>query len=201
MFRILAILMLFTNFCAFAQVLPKEGNMLSYRIIGFSVPKEKKAGHYKFDIADGNWVSEDSFAKKIIVSELSGSNSAILEVPSFGKQYTWQVSYINKNKVKEKSPLFHFTVLYSRRTDTAYNRLRILHPAESCKDCYVMSESNQTVYDMMGNPVWCVPDADVIAGETLDMKFTSGSTITSLNLSTAFELDYNGNIVWVSSKF
>ncbi len=36
-----------------AQVLPKDGSSLHYRIIGFSFPADKKATDYKIEIAQG----------------------------------------------------------------------------------------------------------------------------------------------------
>ena len=80
-----------------SQILPKENSKFHYRIIGFSFPAKPAASNYRIDIATGNYFSADTFKKNIIRSVTGKKNKIVIEVPSFGTQYTWQVVYTNKN--------------------------------------------------------------------------------------------------------
>ena len=104
MYKILTVLFFLTiPGKTWAQILPKEGSKLNYRIIGFSFPAGNTGCKYKIDIASGNFNSEESFKKNIITSFSSDKNKIIGEVPSFGKEYTWHVVYMNKNGTQTKS--------------------------------------------------------------------------------------------------
>ena len=47
-----------------AQIFPKEGSKLHYRLVGFSFPAASQSGKYTLEIANGNYNSEDSFKEK-----------------------------------------------------------------------------------------------------------------------------------------
>ena len=199
-----------------AQILPLEGSKLNYRLIGFSFPPVQKVSKFTIEIADGNISTEDTFKKKIIVSLNSKNNKIVAEVPAFGRQYTWRTSYTINSKII-KSELHHFSTLTATEVDTAHVRLRILKKATKFKDAYVFSDGNRVLYDMNGHPVWFLPDADrfyapkpaqmpstkhvYFAGPstfipTNDMKISPQGTITFVYYETAYEVNYNGDILW-----
>ena len=73
-----------------SQIVPKEGNILNYRLIGFSFPAAKPTVNYTIEIASGHLIDESSFRKNIIKTISCKTNKVILEVPYFGAQYTWR---------------------------------------------------------------------------------------------------------------
>jgi len=177
----------------YAQILPKEGVVLNYRLIGFKFPAEKNANKCKLEIAKGNYNTEDSFRKNIIKTIPCEKNKIIGEVPFFGESYTWRVVYANKTKIK--SELHHFSTGIIPEVDTSKVRLRIIQPAEKYKDAYVFLDNNKAMYDMKGNPVWFLPDKISKGMYPTDLKLSPQGTITFL-LINAYEINYNCDILW-----
>lgn len=184
-------------FAVNAQLLPKEGSKLNYRLIGFSFPGH--AGHsdiYKLEVASGNYNTEDSFKKHIIKTLSSKEQKVIAEVPFFGTQYTWRT--VNTS-IKTKSSLYHFSTLTIPDVDTSTVRFRILHSAEKYKDAYVFLDGSRALYDMNGQPVWFVPDIDTSGNEDVqvhDLKISPQGTITFIRKGDIYDINYNGDILW-----
>ena len=63
---VLALLFSFVLTRIAAQILPKDGSKLNYRLIGFSFPKQPEASKYNVEIAAGNYDTEDSFKRHIV---------------------------------------------------------------------------------------------------------------------------------------
>ena len=179
-----------------AQVLPKDGSELSYRIVGLSFPSVKGFHDYGIEVADGNYVTEDSFVKNIVITRHCKINRAIVDVPAFGKTYTWRVIYTGKNKRAEKSALYHFSTVVSDAADTTSTRLRVLQGATAYTDHYITLEGSGAIYDMLGRLAWCMPGQNKFAGNRIDMKFTPQGTITFLAGQTGYEISYDGKVLW-----
>ena len=193
MLRILAgiVLLLFVSDLAQSQIWPKEGAHLNYRLIGFSLPEEKGNKDYKIEIAIGHCTSFDSFQKNIIKHIESKSNRVIVEVPSFGKEYTWRM--IDK---ATKNELHHFSTGVNEHVDSTKLRLRILQQAdEKYENDYVAVDGGGVLYDMKGQPVWYIPDTNGFGGNVADIKFTPQGTLTFI-CKKGYEIDYNANVVW-----
>jgi len=181
-----------------AQIYPQENSTLHYRIIGFSFPKIKDANNYTIEIAAGNNNTEDAFKKNIIISKKTDANKLIVEVPSFGKEYTWRSVWSIKGATTASS-MHHFSCVISSEVDTNVTRLRILKKAEKYKDAYVFMDGSNTLYDMDGNPVWYVPVKGKLnpkKGKLWDMKLTPDGTITFLLDQNIYEINYDGDILW-----
>ncbi len=183
-----------------AQVLPKEGSKLNYRIIGFQVPKQPHVSTYKIEIARDDQKTEEGFNKNIIVTDSSQSNKLIAEVPAFGARYTWRMVYGTNGQKNTKSSFYHFSTQTCKEIDTNLHRVRITKSADAYKDAYVFLNANNTLYDMEGHPVWFLPQTDKLRfSETAvrDLKITSRGTITFVvSTANAYEVDYDGNILW-----
>ncbi len=183
----------------FSQMQPAEGAKLHYRMITFSVPRSPKADKYKVEVAAGNYNAEALFDKNIVVSASGNTGTIIVTVPSFGKEYTWQMVYTGKSKTT-KSGLYHFTTGSVPETDTTLVRLRLINPAtEKYRDDYVFIDGNRALYDMNGNVVWYLPDMNGLANPKAiirDMKITSVGTITFMSDDKAYEINYNGEVLW-----
>ena len=181
-----------------SQTLPKEGSILHYRLIGFSFPEIKNNNSYTLEIAAGNYNTEDSFKKNIILSLHNKSHKIIAEVPTFGSHYTWRATYKHGDSILTKSILYHFSTRSMPFIDSNNTRLRIIKKAEKYKDAYVFLDGSKTLYDMNGKPVWRLPDIGGIGTPPRDLKLTPQKTITFLLDNHAFEINYNGDILWKS---
>ena len=190
-----------------AQILPKENSKLNYRLVGFSFPVMLQSGavqkgaaaknqtqkKYKIEVAAGNYFSDDSFRKNIVVSFLGDTNRIIGVVPSFNAKYTWRVVA----GVNTKSKLHHFSTGIIAQADTNNVHLRILQVAEKYKDAYIIPDGTGVLYDMTGAPLWYLPDTQGPAGIDLrDAKLSPAGTITYIHLDEVYEVDYNGRILW-----
>ena len=155
MYKIIAVLFfLIIPGIIWAQILPKEGSKLNYRIIGFSFPAKQDVTKYTIEIADGKCNSEESFKKNIIASFSSDTNRIIGEVPSFGKEYTWRIVFVN-NATKTKNELHHFSTMMVPEVDTNIMRLRIIKQAKKYKDGYVfVDERNTGVVSSLRSPLY-----------------------------------------------
>ncbi len=192
---LLSLFLLVTPCLSYSQIFPAEGSSLNYRIAGFAFPTIPKSDAYRIDIAQGRHIIIDSFEKNIIKHVETSTNKEIIELPAFGKQYTWRITYKDNKKVLKNSSLYHFSTLMNDRIDTAKFRLRILHAAEQHKDDYVSEDGGGVLYDMKGRPVWFIPDTNGMGGYVADLKFTKNGTITFI-YKTAFEINYDGTILW-----
>ena len=74
MLRIVFILLLLP-FALFAQVTPKDGSALNYRIIGFSFPAKEPAAGYEVEIAQGNYTTDAAFKKNITITATTNDNN------------------------------------------------------------------------------------------------------------------------------
>ena len=183
------------SFSGSAQILPAEGSKLNYRLIGFSFPAAINSS-YTWQIAAGNYNSQDSFRKNIVLSLKTKKNRVVAEVPSFGRQYTWRV--VTAGKTADNSGLHHFSTGILPFVDTNIARLRILKSSEKYKDAYVFLDGVKTLYDMKGKPVWYLPDIRGVGTPPRDLKATSQNTITFLLDNRAYEINYNGTVLWTT---
>ena len=194
---LIAFIAFFLHCRTYSQVVPAENSILNYRVAGFSWSPVQHSGNYKLEIAAGNWYGEDSFITKIVNAMPSATTRIIAQVPSFGAQYTWRVVNLADGDATENKEFHHFSTLATRETDTSQVRLRIIDSATRFKDAYVFLDGNMVLYDMYGNPVWELPDSLRKMGNTVrDIKLTPQSTITFLLADEAYEIDYNGRVLW-----
>lgn len=195
------ILLVVSPVCLQAQIFPKEGSSLHYRIIGFTFSALPDAKEYKLEIARGNYYKEDSFRRNIILTAAANKTSIIAEVPSFGASFTWRILYCNETGVWTSTSLYHFSTGIVPAADTATVRLRILQHARKFKDSYVFLDGNKTLYDMSGKPVWYLPAIGGSESKSVrDLKLSRMGTITFMagtnTCEQIYEIDYNGNILW-----
>ena len=181
-----------------AQIFPKEGSKLHYRLIGFSCPAQTWAVKYKIEIADGTYTSDSDFEKNKISTTQSNTAKVIVEVPFFGRQYTWRIVFITRDETTKNSILYHFSTRYSPDVDSTITRLRILNSAAKYKDAYVFLDGTRVLYDMKGKPVWFLPGSDENNRDVYprDLKITSAGTITFTTGFQPYEISYSGDLLW-----
>ncbi len=183
----------------FAQVLPKEGSALNYRLIGFSFPVAEKKNNCVIEIAPGNYYNEDSFEKNKINTLVCRTNRMIAKVPFWGKEYTWCVVCCDKGQKPYRGALHHFSTLLVPGLDTVSRRLRVTQAARKYKDAFVMSDKFKVMYDMGGDAIWFLPQKTDLSDtlyEIRDLKLSPQASITFIHEGGIFEVNYNGNILW-----
>jgi len=180
-----------------AQILPKEGSLLNFRLIGFSCSAMPQVSNYSIEIATGTYNTETSFKKNIFKSVSSKKNKIIAEVTSFDARYTWRIIYKYNNSVETKSKFYHFRTGIIPEIDTNINRLRILRKAKKYKDAYVFLDINKALYDMKGLPIWYLPTPESKDINIRDLKITPQGSITYvIDEMGVYEINYKGDIIW-----
>ncbi len=185
-------IVLFMPSKVWAEVLPKEGSILNYRIIGFSLSPAEKTKEYRLEIADGNYSLESAFKDNIIKTINCNEEKVIAEVPAFGKQYTWRTICVKNNSIK-MGPLHHFSTGSVPWVDTAVSRVRVLKKGPKYMDSYVFSDATTALYDMNGNAVWYLPYQE---SYVRDLKLSPQGTITLLLNNHPIEINYSGDTLW-----
>lgn len=200
MFRILPfIICCLLSAAVYSQIRPGEGDILNYRLTGFSVPANDKAVAYHFEVSEYEILNNvETFIN--ITRQQSDSNCTIIMLPSFGKQYAWRVTYINqKGKVLKTTPYYHFSTGTYVTIDSSKYRMLVIDTATHHDDIFIISDNISVIYDLKGNPVWYLPDVELLKQKDMQLrclKPTKDGTFTAVSDLEAFELDYNGKIVW-----
>ncbi len=201
MYKTLSLLFLFISsyYQLGAQVFPREGSKLCYRIIGFSFPVQVGANKYKIEIAKGAYDTESDFEKNVTASVFTKKNKTIAEVSSFGQQYTWRIICYTSTNSTTKSILHHFSVNITPDVDTSATRLRVTKDMGKYKDAYVFIDGNKALYDMKGNPVWYMRGTEQASNQNIvvrDLKPTPQGSITFFTGGHPYEINYNGDVLW-----
>lgn len=184
------------NSQSFSQIFPSEGSALNYRIVGFEPFSGKYPDAYTIQIASDNITDAGLFSKNIIKSVKCRSIQPVVELPSFGSSYTWRTITTFRNK-SVYSDLHHFSTAFSYRADTGKIRLTVTSGAQKYKDGYVFIDETATLYDMTGKPVWFLPESfGTGRGAIRDLKLTQQGTITFLAGCNAYEVNYDGEVLW-----
>lgn len=196
---VLLFLLCFCSSNVFGQYFPADGSKLHYRLIGFTFPATDKSDTYVLEIAQGHFTNADSFSKNVINKLPTEKNRIIAEVPLFGSDYTWRVTYNVHGKGVRTSEMNHFYTIKNDRVDSSKQRLRIMKPAQKHNDNYVITDGGGVIYDMNGQPVWFIPETKEFSGNVADVKVTKENTLTFI-CGDDFEIDYNANKLWKSPK-
>ena len=193
------LILLLSCMVAGAQTYPAEGSQLSYRIVGFSFPATGKAANCKIEIANGSYFTDAELTNNLVSSVAAKNGKAIAEVPLFGSHYTWRVVDAATGKTVEG--LHHFSTLTNNCVDTSVFRLRILKGAARYADGFVFNDGNRTLYNMKGEAVWFLPNIKGVVDNfsvIRDLKVTPQHTITFLVVNMAYEMSYDGELLWTA---
>lgn len=155
---------------------------------------------YRLQVAKGNYTDEQQFGKHIIIDTLLADNRSTTELPSFGTQYTWRISYLNgKKKISGKTPLYHFATDTAEAIDTGLYRLRVINNTLGNSPMMLATDFKAVIYNLQGKPLWYLPKLTRLTNNPVqirDFKPTKQGTFTLLYGFNAVEVDYDGNIVW-----
>ncbi len=179
----------------YAQVLPKEGSKLNYRLIGFSPFPDLPHENYAIQVAGGDVSSDIAFKKNIIKTVACKTSRAVIEVPSFGKHYTWRVVTFKGHAIKSLSKLYHFETAEINGLDSSSLRIRVTKPSAKYGNAYVLLDGNKAMYDMQGKLVWYLP-GNQDNENVRDLKVSPQGTFTFLSNDNAIEMNYDGTVRW-----
>jgi hypothetical protein len=184
----------------YSQISPSSEATINYRMTGFEVPRIPNASKYTFHIAEGNITDEDILRKNAFTHSAVHQNTCIILLPSFGIAYSWLVSYTDKNgKEIGKTGLYHFSTGKVPYTDADLNGLLVITAAKHHKDLFVLVDGVLVIYDIEGYPIWYMPDVQQIEKRDVsirDFKPTPDGTFTFMTIKGAYEVDYDGKIIW-----
>ena len=183
---------------------PKDHAALNYVLIPFKAKTEKKAATYIFKVAEGAYPNQQEFDQHVNTIDTSNSPGNLLEIPFFGRTYTWQYRAVSgKYRDVYKSPLYSFTTLMAPWIDSAAFRIRVTHAQSDNVRRYMSLDYARCIFNEKGHPVWFLKNIPgVVNDSTLvrDLKQTSRGTLTFLNEQTGYEIDYSCNIIWKSPE-
>jgi hypothetical protein len=187
------------QYTTLAQVLPKDGDTLNYRLIGFSFPEHKKATEYLLEVEEFNLHDDGTFDAELVQTQKSTSNRIITTVPKFGRVYRWHIKYLRRGKIIDSTQHYYFNILDNIFANQSY-RVRIIDSASAYQDMFVFFDNTQSLYNMQGDPVWFLPYipgvTDSTNGTIRDLKITEDGTITFMTYKNVFEIDWDGNVLW-----
>ena len=102
-----------------------------------------------------------------------------------------------KSLITKEISFHHFSTGISPIVDTNNNRLLITIPAKQYKDAFVFIDGVGVLYDMNGRPVWYLPlDKEINAANIRDLKLSPFGSVTYMDGSKIYEINYDGNILW-----
>lgn len=183
-----------------AQFLPKDGDTLNYRLIGFAFPSMEKATEYQIEVSEYSFQPNGEQVVNKIFEKRYGTNRVIETVPEFGKSYKWRVLYKKKNKTINTTPYYYFSTAKNPFSSPAITRLNIIDAATEHKDLLVFFDNTRTLYNIKGEPLWFLPPIEGVTNDNInsirDIKLTPFGTITFVTYSNVFEIDYDGNVLW-----
>lgn len=182
--------------------MPVEGSKLNYTLAGFSVPEENDITEYEFKIAKGTFNDKKQFEKNIILVKRDTSNKTLIKLPSFGTEYTWQVTYLKKKKEKTSGKLFHFATDTSSYVDEDKYRLRVLANNYADSNLLFFVDYSRVIYNLKGEPVWFLPARPEYKASKMnlrDMDLSPQNTITFVTGLGAYETDIDGNVLWTKN--
>jgi hypothetical protein len=185
--------------CAESALWPEEGSRLHYRIIDFGSEVHGDCVKYILQVAPGHFYKDLEFAKAIVLRDSSTIGNLVATVPFFGNEYTWRWVYVNKSGNRVAGLLHHFATKTCPNVDTAKVRLRVIKSALKYKDAFLLLDGCNAMFNMKGEPLWFLPDIDDVVNEkslVRDMKVTPQGTITLLVRDRAYEISYDGKILW-----
>lgn len=192
--------LLYLSVLSYGQIMPADNAVLNYRITGLAVSENINASSYVFQVAKGKILNEQLFVKAIVIRHKTNKPQDVLELPNWGKDYTWRVVFEDKaGKEIGNSGLHHFQTGMLPYADTTKNGLMILRPAKDHKDLFILTDRTLVIYDMNGRPVWYMPDIPELKKRDVnirDFKATADGTFTFLTQEDALETDYSGNVIW-----
>lgn len=179
---------------------PGEGDVLNYRLAGFTAAKQANAAKYLFEVAEYTTNNKGKDIPVNVLQQMSDSNRAILMLPAFDRGYIWRVNYLDaKEKIIGTTPYIHFRTGKYPTIDTGKYRLAILDSATHHDDLFIIMDFSSVIYDLKGNAVWYLPDVPLIPEKNLEMRCiqpTRDGTFTATCNLDAFELSYNGQLLW-----
>src|SRR5690606_12407552 len=142
-----------------------------------------------------------SFQKYRIKDTILKTNQLREILPYFDQDYTWTYTPLGrKGKSLDRSPFVTFRTGYHPIIDSQFQKLQVIVHDTLDPDLYIFADEIGVLYDLKGNPLWYLPDWPADSGwgsrSLRDLKPSPLGTLTGINPEGAYELNYQGQILW-----
>lgn len=184
-----------------AQVQPASRSIVNYRLTGFSVPQIEGITAYEFEVYELLITDTGSSIDIPVLKRKTDEARMVATLPHWSTTYTWKVNYYVGDDITKTSPVYRFATGYSTYTDTQKYKLDIISNTYPDKELLIFIDETKALYNLEGMPVWYLPEINGINDEhaaVRDLKMTPYGTITFLCKQQAYEIDYNGNVLWMA---
>lgn len=182
-----------------AQVLPKDGDILNYRIIGFEIPPVVNTTQYVLEVFYVTDDSRDAPGVKCL-SATSSTNRIIAKVPDWATSYAWRITAYNKKSKKiGAEPMHYFSTLACRYADTSLYKILVKTRASKYKDMLILQDYMPAMFDVDGKIVWFIPDTPGAIDSNQrfrNLRPTTYGTFTIQTDTGVYEFDYHGHLLW-----
>ncbi|HEY9176319.1 MAG TPA: aryl-sulfate sulfotransferase [Flavipsychrobacter sp.] len=187
------------QYVSLAQVTPANRSVLNYRLIGFSVPEQEGVTEYEFEVYKLTISDSGTYKEDMIFKKKKLTNKCIELVPGYQTTYTWKVNYYHGNEKTGSSDIYRFATGYNPFADTSKYRINVEVNTIKDNDLFFFIDETRCLYNPQGDPLWYLPDIPGIVDEQTnirDLKLSPLGTITFLTYTNAYEIDYNGKVLW-----
>ena len=198
---VLSIILLITGFISSVngQLFPQNRSVLNYTLVPFSVPSQDNVSEYQLEIWKYDINKKGEVSEKSVFKKKSKDNTVTVLLPYWDQVYTWQVKYYSGDKVLGSTEKGRFATGISPFIDSTQFRLRIIKNDIKEEDGYVFIDGLKGLFGLNGKPIWYLPDVEGamdVNARIRDLKPTIDNTITFLTDNNAYEIDFNGNVLW-----
>ncbi len=198
-FRLILISCIFfyTSTLSYAGIQPQHESQLSTIHVMFEFEDVYAADEYILDIYPADITDKNHPAKPVVHIFTPYLSVLIKEGLSFGHQYRWQFTALQKNKEVYQSPFYQFNILSSPRVDTNYFRQQVINYGAAENDLILLDHSAIAI-DKRGKPVWFLPlHTDSLDKLILrDVTMSPSGSITYIDQDGAYEKTLNGKLLW-----
>jgi hypothetical protein len=180
-----------------SEIIPAPNATLYQIHVMFEHPAVSDAAFYDLRIYEV--VGRDSLLK---IQLRDSNNVTPVTKLEFGKSYEWFYTAFRKTgKPIFRSPMYTFSVA----SCPADLRIRVTHNDSTAHNGGLISfDYHGMIADRRGNPVWFLPS---VAGndysrndKVRDLRITHASTCTFITQRNAFEITYDGRVLWRGPK-
>lgn len=177
---------------AMANIHPVNGSRLSTIHVMFEFDNITGAQDYELLVFDINQPG-----KPVVCKSAKQLALLITSGLQFGHAYNWYFRAMKNGKVQYTSPSYHFSILYSVRTNPSYFRQEVSGKLISQTDLVVIDNAAMAI-NRRGEAVWFLPIQDdaLQKRNVRDLDLTPAGTFTHLDNLGAYERYPDSLIVW-----
>lgn len=193
------ILCLFSE--AFAQVLPKDNEILNYNQIMFDCNPTKNATLYKFILSEDNYgLEKEIFPEKKTQIIFDSTQATLIKNLKFGKAYKWKVESFDNNKLIETSAIHTFSLMYNDYgSEQKFNLIQTYNDKTKYQDGIIWCDLYHCAIDRLGSVVWQFPliNKGLEKGRALrDLHMYPNGNLTFITDTNIYYISKDLEVLW-----